>query len=546
MLFHLSRYFATEVLRVFLLTTAVLTTVIAFGAAIKPLAQDDLFSAGQIIRYVFAAMVPMLQYAMPVAAAFAVTLVIHRMASDNEIVAAAVSGVSYTRLLMPIAAFGVALVVVMSCFSHFITPKFLALLDRMISHDATMLVRTALQRDQSFQVGDLQIYADDMDVIDRPQGSGADSRMVLHRMAAVETDSTGRAKMDVTARQAVIDVFQRQGQTYFKVLFRDLVGFKGVSGDVFTFPELSPDRALRVPGSLYDSLDTRTTLQMYEVLDRPATFRPMTRARDQLLEALRDLELASVIRQQLLAHGELHLQGSEGIAYIVRAAVFAGGELRALPGEQVEVTQLENGRPQYRFLCERVSVVRTDSALEEQPSLELSLTNYRVEVEAATGRANVREQLKFSGLSLAAFAAGGPFGEPVDALLARADAMAGPEAADSPELAKVVGAAAHMRWSLEMLGADVAGRTLRRIALSFVVLVYVLAGMILSMLMRGAPALTIYTIVFVPSILCLMLIFGGAEVMRDGQLVTGGVIMWSGHAFMLVMCIEGLRRLLRN
>jgi hypothetical protein len=272
MLFHISRYFITEVLRVFVLTTAVLTTVIAFGAAIKPLAQDDLFSAGQIMRYVFAAMVPMLQYAIPVAAAFAVTLVIHRMASDNEIVAAAVSGISYTRLLAPIAAFALVLVVVMSCFSHWITPRFLRLLERMITHDVTLLFQTAIQRDQAFQAGDLQIYADDLRIIEDPQGTDADTRMVLQRMAAVETDSTGRVATDVTARKAVIDVFHRDDQTYLKMLLIDLVAYKSPSGEVFTSAELAPDKALAVPSAFRDSLDMRTTPQMYAIRSNPERF----------------------------------------------------------------------------------------------------------------------------------------------------------------------------------------------------------------------------------------------------------------------------------
>ena len=42
-------------------------------------------------------------YALPVAAAFASTLTFYRMAADNEITAAAVSGVSYRSILLPVA-----------------------------------------------------------------------------------------------------------------------------------------------------------------------------------------------------------------------------------------------------------------------------------------------------------------------------------------------------------------------------------------------------------------------------------------------------------
>jgi hypothetical protein len=66
------------------------------------------------------------------------------------------------------------------------------------------------------------------------------------------------------------------------------------------------------------------------------------------------------------------------------------------------------------------------------------------------------------------------------------------------------------------------------------------------MLMRGSPPLTIYSIVFAPAILSMMLIFGGTEIMRDGQIAVGSIVMWSGHCVMVVLCVEGLRRLVRN
>ncbi len=88
----LFRYFLRELLRVFGISAAVLVLVIAFGAAIKPLAADDLFGPLQTAKFILLAIVPMLQFALPFAAGFAATLVLHRMTGDNEILAAAVGG----------------------------------------------------------------------------------------------------------------------------------------------------------------------------------------------------------------------------------------------------------------------------------------------------------------------------------------------------------------------------------------------------------------------------------------------------------------------
>ncbi|MHC4181408.1 MAG: hypothetical protein ACYSWU_28245, partial [Planctomycetota bacterium] len=67
----LYRYLLGELLRVFALCAAVLVLVIAFGAAIKPLAGDDLIGPLQTAKYIMLAAVPMLQFALPFAAGFA-------------------------------------------------------------------------------------------------------------------------------------------------------------------------------------------------------------------------------------------------------------------------------------------------------------------------------------------------------------------------------------------------------------------------------------------------------------------------------------------
>ena len=47
---RLYRYILFEMIRVILITTGVLVTVIAFGAVIKPLAGESLLTAGQAVK----------------------------------------------------------------------------------------------------------------------------------------------------------------------------------------------------------------------------------------------------------------------------------------------------------------------------------------------------------------------------------------------------------------------------------------------------------------------------------------------------------------
>ena len=125
---------AMELLKVMVLTTAVLVVVIAFGATIKPLVQNALDPV-DVVKYAVLAGVPMLQFALPFAAGFASTLVMHRMAGDNEILAMSVSGVSYRRILTPVFVLGLLLTVIMFLLVNFTVPHFWNLMKEMIARD---------------------------------------------------------------------------------------------------------------------------------------------------------------------------------------------------------------------------------------------------------------------------------------------------------------------------------------------------------------------------------------------------------------------------
>ena len=209
----LYRYFMGELLRVFLLTATVLVVVVAFGAAIKPLAADDLGGPLQIAKYITLAIVPMLQFAIPFAAGFAAKLVMHRYTADNEILAASVSGLSYSRILLPIFGFGCVLLVVMVLLTQTIIPRFWQSLQQMIARDVTRLIQSSIKKGVPVRFGNVQIHADDLVVLEEPPDTGAQTRLVLDRVVAAKMDTDGRIVWDIAARQAVVDVHAVDGQT---------------------------------------------------------------------------------------------------------------------------------------------------------------------------------------------------------------------------------------------------------------------------------------------------------------------------------------------
>src|SRR5688572_8192755 len=157
----LYRYITAELLRVIGLTTTVLVTVIAFGTLIKPLSNDSLLDAGQTARYLGLAIVPMLQFALPFAAGFGATLGPHRLTSDNEIQAMAVGGISYRRILVPIAGLGLALMLLMVVLTQWVIPRFWSVIEQMMATDITKVFAASIRRGEAFQLKRLQIYAQD-------------------------------------------------------------------------------------------------------------------------------------------------------------------------------------------------------------------------------------------------------------------------------------------------------------------------------------------------------------------------------------------------
>ena len=232
----LYRYMLGELLRVMALTTVVLVTVIAFGATIKPLA-TGLLAPGDVIKYVALAMVPMLQFALPFSGGFASTLVFHRLANDNEVVAMSAAGLSHRRILTPILVLGASLTLVLLLLVHLVIPQFWVLIERTAQRDITRMFESAVANREAFSFGpDIQIFAEDMPDHHRSStfaavnASGAAAptdaatptkRLLLSQVAVVELDGEGRVERDITGRLAAVDFYDHEGRTFVTVTVKD-------------------------------------------------------------------------------------------------------------------------------------------------------------------------------------------------------------------------------------------------------------------------------------------------------------------------------------
>ncbi|MBT4768545.1 MAG: hypothetical protein HOO04_09315, partial [Phycisphaerae bacterium] len=96
------------------------------------------------------------------------------------------------------------------------------------------------------------------------------------------------------------------------------------------------------------------------------------------------------------------------------------------------------------------------------------------------------------------------------------------------------------------LHGQVISRLWRRWAVAATAGLLPLLGAILALNMRSAQPLSIYLVAFVPALLNLVLISGGSGFMRQGDVLGGLAVMWSGNIVLLIIIAIGWRRLARH
>lgn len=535
-----------DLLRVIGLTAGVLVTVIAFGATIKPLANDTLLSASQTFKYLLLAIVPMLQFALPFAAGFGATLAMHRMTGDNEVQAMAVSGLSYRRIIAPIVALGLALLLFMVVLTQEVIPRFWSMIEQMIAHDVTKVFQASIRKGEPFKLGDMQIYADEMIVENAPEGpEGPETRMKLLKVAAAELDDDGRVITDVTANRAVVDVYRKDGATILKLAMYDTVAYNSTTGDLHRFDQIMPTRAMIMPGVLRDNPKAKSRGDLLRLRTNPDDFAQVIEARQSLADTLRETEARQVLDAQL--RGGEHsvvlmappVPGAPAAAprtYRVKADGLVQGQFITRDGRRIEVVQSEGDVALRRFISNAVSLTPSPGVNLGTPAFDLVLGRHEVYDLRAGGGVNTREALSIPGLSVSGVSTDDLMQLPSAAMLDRAKAF---------RSEGVRYRASRLTEEIAQLQREIRSRLMNRYALSVTAPLLLLLGALLAMWLRGSLPLTIYMLAFLPSVLDLIAISAGEQMMRDDRAL-GPVVMWSGNALMLAIMALAYVRLSRH
>jgi lipopolysaccharide export LptBFGC system permease protein LptF len=538
----LDRYILGELLRVIGLTTAVLVTVIAFGATIKPLAGNNLLDAAQTAKYLALAIVPMLQFALPFAAGFGATLTLHRMASDNEIQAMAVGGINYRRVLLPVAGLGLALFLVMVLLTQWIIPQFWTAIEQMLATDITKVFAASIRRGEAFEFGRLQVYAHDIIPQSEPEGpQGPQTRLILVNVAAATLDDDGRIVADVTASQAAADVYRRDGRTIIKLVMKDSMGFSPESG----LAELErAEHTIVIPGPMRDNQKTMTQGQLLATMRDPDDFAQVVEARLGLIEAIATAEARKAVDALLRAQGRVELiaeaDGPQGPKhrYIISAERMHDDELVARSGGRVEILEVDGDVPVRRFTTASAKLARpAGKGIDSASVFDLVLGKYEV-VDLKREGTNTRVGLTIPNVAPLGYQSSNFQELPSQALYQRGDLV---QKGDE----RVQEGIRRLHDEIVEVQFEATSHLLQRYALSVTALLLLVLGAVLAIWLRHTLPLTVYFWAFVPAVLDLILISAGHQLLRDGRL-SGHLVMWSGSALIVGVLAMAYFKLARH
>lgn len=599
----LFRYILRDLLKVLAISTVVLVTVIAFGAALKPLGDGELGPIA-LLRYILLAMPPMLQFALPFSAAFSATIVYHRMTQDREIAACAGNGIAYHRLLLPAASLGVVLTIGLLVLANFISPFFWEAMERTARLAAPEYLARAVERGEPVRAGKTLIRVNRVTEIDpalinevappddanaptvAPPRSNPEDTVLFLEGVIVAVREDGEIVSDAAASDGVFRLTRLEGRTVITSLLRDAVIYSHASETLIWTPE--PRLGEHVLEDTFRTTPKFMNLRrLHEVTREPESFWKVREKVDALrvwlarrtvregLSAMlaqtgravlttRQLELPPGLLDEPTSGRPGGLGPADTAAPVAGATVTGreyvlyGGRLtptmldrsgvetawivEPAPGQStVRLVQITQGQATQEIAAESVLIRPQMSALDLDPRLDLELHNaVSRDLRLQSGVETKQALMLVSSLTLRQPGIDAIEGYSIDALTTH------PLAAGAP--AEVFPLTVAIDREVMALRDSALSRIHERAALSVACLVMMLLGAVLAVRLQNALPLTVYFVSFVPAILALLATSAGADLVQSVEVSNafGLSILWAGNAALAIGTLIVYRLVARN
>ncbi len=561
MLWTLWRAILIEFWRLLALSTAVLVTVVAFAATVKPLA-DGKLTADQAIRFMVYAIPPMLAYALPFAGGFAATLAYHRFETDNEITAAKASGIGYGRILFPAVVSGAILAGGLWTLNDRVIPVFLTRMQEMITRDFAGLMVASLSQGESAMIGNTEIHADDVQEIPPKEDSPVEQQFMLTGVAMIETDAQGEIVIDGTAKRAwisMLPVWALAPEDRSRIGDDDatavLINFIDVSIHRDGAPQ-SADRlvapAIPIPSVFEDDPKYASGSQLKQIIANPDSMSFVDRRRVRLARGLAAERTLGTIQSDLKAGRPIVLNGADGsVLRVLGSRIDAPNERWTIgPVRETGAIEIEASPPSGRTDRLRAAGATlspekpadrdplADQTLGNKSRFTLSLSGVRV---LGSGDAAPTEiaTTTYTGLMPTADALPDLLGRDSAALLELAT-LSQSQVPDS----YVSQQAARLELEIAKLKREVLSKQHERMAMSAQCLVMVLFGSVMALRLRDSTPLVVYLWSFFPALLSVVILESGQQMIHQKGLA-GIPVIWSailGLALLSFVAYRGLAK----
>ncbi|HYF13666.1 MAG TPA: LptF/LptG family permease [Phycisphaerales bacterium] len=547
--FTLWKHILADLARLSVLCAVALATLLGVAATIPPLSNGRLDAADAVV-FAALAFVPMLAYVLPFAAAFAATIVYHRVSSSNEANAAYAGGISHKSLLVPALTLGLGAAITLTVLNEQVIPRFLRRMAELVTVDAARLLAQEVERGRAVSLDSgPMIFADQAQRVAPAPGSAATDQVEFSKFAAIVLDEKGVPRQELTAGRATMWLYppgalprtaEDDGRDS-SVIVADLdTVIAGDASGLGGFRDTSRFQ-FRVPNPFRENPKFFTFGELRRLPGEPDRINWIDARRRALAgEAGRaDAEerLATVV-----AAGGLTFTDAHGKSVDVRAGgVERDGEaLRLVPARGADVVEVFHTRSGDRSrFAELHTIARGARLLPAAAGYTLELTGFRTR-ESGSGRTFAssaeRTRTQLGPLTLRP--------SPAEAYLA----MTTPELIDATAGMNAAGVAAARRDLAERwaeLRREVLSKQHERMAMSGSLLVIALAGAVTALHRAQGLPLTTYAWTFIPAVLTLVTIAGGQQLTEQSG-PAGLPLLWGGAGALLLYVVWRFRRLARH
>lgn len=574
------RFLLGEVLRLLVITAAIVVVVTAFAGSIRFFANGTL-NAVETLSIAGLLMIPMLQFALPFAGGFASTLAYHRMSQDNELTACYAGGVSHRSMLFPAVMLGLVGAAVLFLMADQMMPRFLRKAQEMISTDPTKLLTSKLAGGQSLALdnGHQLLYADDVREVDLPANSPAFKHLVLRGVVAVRTDARRDISQEMSSRVADVWLYRGDSETmnvtsndrwnlpasaggtaganvtWLVMQLRDPVGGKTNSA----IGELDETTIkYQLPSTFNDDPKYLSWSQLEQAKAKPEILNIIDRPRRRLAQTLAERVAVDQLRRELTLTQLTTFVDSSRRPVTLRAAgiadvpgplgfelkpIRAGGTIDAIVtlaggGSSGDGVKTRTHRAARAYLAQALP---GDGQPQTGTTLSLVMENVSSTGESVSADAGVLTTLTLPGLSLASDPLAGLLAKHLDSLTNDANTRLTQRPDDRAlreHLDKLTRGIADLRL-------EIASKQHERIATALACGVMIVLGAVMGMRLGVASPLVVYLWSFLPALGALISISAGQSVMHQSGLL-GIPLIYGGVGALAVYTYLEYRALARH